>query len=88
MIVTTARLFQAEFSTDSVVIASGEIPIDAVKLKSISNVLYEYPLPKHLQHSPVDALPALMGTELESFTRMHIVIVQAESLQSLLAGLS
>ena len=88
IIVTTARLFQAEFSADSVDIASGEIPINSVNLKSISNVVYEYPLPKHLQHPPVDALPALVGAEIESCTRMHIVIVQAESLQSFLTGLS
>lgn len=87
IIVTTARLFQAEFLAESVDIGSGEIPLDNVGLKQISNVLYEYPLPKHLQHAPVDTLPALLGTEIQSFTRMHIVIVQAESLQSFLVGL-
>ena len=88
IIVTTAQLFQANFSAESVDIESGEIPFDAVGLQSISNVVYEYPLPKHLQHSPVDSLPVLLGTELELFTRMHIVVVQAASLQSFLAGLS
>ncbi len=88
VIVTTARLFQASFTVRDVDLNSGEIAFSAVSLTSVTNLVYEYPLPKHLQHSPADPLPALSGFELESFTRMDIIVVQADSLARLLSGLT
>jgi hypothetical protein len=87
IIVTTARLFQAYFSTNDVDVGSGEIPLSSAMLTSVNNLLYEYPLPKHLQHSPADPLPALTGVENESFTRMDIIVVHAQSLAALLNNL-
>lgn len=84
IIVTTARLFQASFAANDVDLSTGEIPLSAVTLQPVAKVLYEYPLPKHLQHSPADPLPALSGMEIESFSRMDIIVVQAESLAAML----
>lgn len=87
IIVTTARLFQVSFSVDDVDVSSGEIPFSAATLTPVTNLLYEYPLPKHLQHSPADPLPALTGTEIELFTRMHIIVIHAPSLADVLREL-
>ncbi|MEK7763179.1 MAG: hypothetical protein AAB433_16515 [Nitrospirota bacterium] len=84
IIVTTARLFQVSFSTNDVNVISGEIPLSAATLTPVTNLLYEYPLPKHLQHSPADPLPALTGVEIESFTRMDIIVVHSQSLAAML----
>lgn len=88
IIVTTARLFKVVFTTSDVALGTGEIPPSAVTLEPVTSVLYEYPLPKHLQHTPADPLPALLGSEFESFTRMDILVVQAESLTEMLKTLS
>lgn len=87
-IVTTARLFRVSFTASDVSLDGGEIPLSAVALEPITSVLYEYPLPKHLQHTPADPLPALSGLEIESFTRLDIIVVQAESLSSFLKTLA
>ncbi len=87
IIVTTARLFQASFSANDIDVSTGEIPLSAATLTPVTNVLYEYPLPKHLQHSPADPLPALTGVEIESFTRMDIIVVHAQSLAAMLNNL-
>jgi hypothetical protein len=87
IIVTTAQLFKASFAANEVALGTGEIPLSAVTLDPITTVLYEYPLPKHLQYAPADPLPALSGVEIESFTRMDIIVVQADSLAQLLKTL-
>lgn len=87
IIVTTARLFQLSFAVNDVELGTGEIPLSAVTLQPVTNLVYEYPLPKHLQYSPADPLPALSGTEIESFTRMDIIVVQADALTAMLTTL-
>jgi hypothetical protein len=87
IIVTTACLFQASFSANEVDVSTGEIPLSSVTLTPVTNVLYEYPLPKQLQHSPADSLPALTGVEIELFTRMDIIVVQAQFLAEMLNSL-
>ena len=88
IIVTTARLFKVSFAANDVALSTGEIPLSVVTLEPVTSVLYEYPLPKHLQHTPADPLPALSGIEFESFSRMDIIVVQAESLAEMLKTLS
>lgn len=88
IIVTTARLFQVSFQASDVSLSTGEVSPSSVTFEPVANILYEYPLPKHLQHTPSDPLPALAGSEIESFTRMDIIVVQAESLVNLLGTLS
>jgi|JI10StandDraft_1071094.scaffolds.fasta_scaffold229395_3 hypothetical protein len=80
LIVTTARLYKVSFSASDVALSTGEIPLAGVTLEPVQSALYEYPLPKHLQHTPADPLPALSGVEIESFTRMDIIVVQADHL--------
>jgi hypothetical protein len=86
-IVTTARLYKASFTAADISLSSGEVQLSAVALEPVTSVVYEYPLPKHLQHTPADPLPALSGVEIESFTRMDIIVVQADSLGELLKTL-
>ena len=88
IIVTTARLYQATFIVDDVDPGTGEIPLTSATLTPVSSIVYEYPLPKHLQHAPADPLPALAGVENASFTRMDIIVVQAQSLTSMLTSLN
>jgi hypothetical protein len=88
IIVTTARLFEASFAAVDVSLSTGEVSPSSVTLKPVTSILYEYPLPKHLQHTPADPLPALSGMEIESFTRLDIIVVQADSLATMLNTLS
>lgn len=87
VIVTTANLYRVDFAASEVDISTGEIARSAARLVAVDSLVYEYPLPKHLQHTPADPLPSLSGTEIEAFTRMDIIVVNAKHLRDLLNDL-
>jgi hypothetical protein len=87
LIVTTARLYRVDFAPAATDLRTGEIDLKAAALVPVENLLYEYALPKHLQHSPQDSLAALKGSDTEAFSRMDILVVQAESLSAFLSTL-
>lgn len=87
LIVTTARLFYARFDVDRVSLTTGEIPVDAVKFEDVKTVIYQYSVPKHLQHSLVSSHPLSDEQQAEAVSRLSIFVVQAESLASFLADL-
>ena len=87
IIVTTAKLFRADFSSRGISLDVGEINLKDVTLSPIQDVVYEYALPKHLQASPANPLDFLKGGNDDAFTRMHIIVVHAGSLSNLLSGL-
>lgn len=87
VICTTAQLYIAKFDPNTVNIKSGEIDLDQATLVPTSNILYEYPLPKHLQHEPAHRLDVLKSGSTDAFSRMHIFVVQSESLVEFLNDL-
>ena len=84
IIVTTANLYQVDFSPNSTDLASGEIDLKNATLTPVQRVLYEYALPKHLQFPPQDPLTALKGSDSDTFSRMHILVVHSEAMSDLL----
>lgn len=88
VIVTTARLFIANFDSTSVKLSSGEIDLHDAELEPVQTVVYEYALPKHLQHAPANPLDTLRTGNSELFSRMHIFVVNAEALTGFLSDLS
>lgn len=87
VIVTTARLFIAQFDSKSVKLSSGEIDLHDAKLEPVQTAVYEYALPKHLQHAPAKPLDMLRTGDSEVFSRMHIFVVHAEALTGFLSDL-
>lgn len=87
IVVTTAELLRVDFSPKSPDLASGEIPLADAILSPVQNILYEYALPKHLQYSPATPLEVLKTGDTETFSRMHILVVRADALSSLLNDL-
>jgi len=80
VICTTAQLYIAKFDPNAVNIKSGEIDLEQATLAPTSNILFEYSLPKHLQLEPAKPLDALKPDITETLSRMHIFVVQSESL--------
>ena len=87
IVVTTAELLRVDFSPKSPDLASGEIALADAILSPVQNILYEYALPKHLQYSPATPLEVLKTGDTETFSRMHILVVRADALSSLLNDL-
>ena len=87
IIVTTANLFSVDFSASDTSLRSGEIELNVATLSPVQSVLYEYALPKHLQFSAAQPLDTLKHGGNDTFSRMHILIVQSEALSGLLTDL-
>jgi hypothetical protein len=87
-IVTTAKLYSCNFEPKDVNPICGEIPLDKTVLEEVPMVVYEYPLPKHLQSAPVNLVEALSTKNLELVTRMDIVIINSVHLKQLLDELN
>jgi hypothetical protein len=86
-IVTNAQLFLCTYDPADVDPGTGEIPLDKAKLTSFPYLIYEYPLPKHLQKGPQDFVEAILQNKLELFTRLHIFVVNIQALNSFLGSL-
>ncbi len=85
MIVTTARLWLCRFDPLDVDLGSGEISLSKADLTLwTSPILYEYPVPPHLQLTPADIGSAVETGLQNLFVRMHILIVQGERLGEVL----
>lgn len=87
LIVTTAKLLRVDFSSRSAKLDSGEIDLHDATLTPVQSIVYEYALPKHLQHSPAEPLQILKSGNSDMFSRMHIFVVNAEALSAFLADL-
>jgi len=87
VIVTTAKLFVVQFESQAVKLDSGEIDLHDAKLVPAKSVLYEYALPKHVQHAPADPLQTLQIGNSEVFSRMYIFVVHSEALTGFLGEL-
>ncbi len=83
-IVTTAKLYSCSFDPRDVDPNRGEIPLDKAVLQEMPYVVYEYPLPKHLQSAPADLVEALSSNNLELLTQMDIVVINSLYFKDLL----
>jgi hypothetical protein len=77
MIVTTAKLFTCEFDPKEVDPGTGEVAADAVTILPTEAVVFEYPLPRHLQSDPRDIGASYREGRVDEFTRQHIIVVQS-----------
>jgi hypothetical protein len=76
-IVTTARLFTCEFDPRDIDPATGEIPYARATITERPFLIYEYPLPRHLQHGPSDLTTVLTNDLIELFVRMPTLVVHS-----------
>jgi len=81
VIVTTARLFRVDFDPAEVDVKTGEIPENKATRTAIKWVVYDYPLPCHLQFDPYGSpsVPAQADS-----TKLQILIVKSEALGEVL----
>ena len=84
IIVTTAELLRVNFPPESTNLATAEIALNEATLTPVQSLVSEYALPKHLQYSPIKPLEILKTGDTDTFSRMHIMVVHAEKLSSLL----
>jgi hypothetical protein len=77
IIVTSAQLFTCDFNPDDIDPVSGIIPLCKPVLTERQELLFEYPLPRHLQAMPLFPEIAKEGDNLDLFNRMHIWVVHS-----------
>ncbi len=87
-IVTTAKLFCCSFNAADVNVATGEIPYDKVTIEELPYLLYEYPLPRALQHTPRDVASVLTGNSWETFIRLDILVINSDAFSDVLSKLA
>jgi hypothetical protein len=87
-IVTTARLFYCNFNAANVNVATGEIPYDKVSITEHPYLLYEYPLPRFLQHAPKDVASVFAINGWERFIRLDILVINSSALSDILSQLA
>ncbi len=87
-IVTTAKLFCCSFNAADVNVATGEIPYDKVTIEEFPYLLYEYPLPRALQHAPKDVASVLAGNSWETFIRLDILVINSGAFSDVLSMLA
>ena len=76
-IVTTARLFACAFDPKAVDPTTGELFSDKASLTEHEALVFEYPLPRHLQFAPGNVADSYKEGLINVFTRMHILVVQS-----------
>lgn len=88
VIVTTAKLFYCSFDASDVDVATGEIAYDKVVIKELPYLLYEYPVPRILQHRPKELAQVLAANMYEQFVRMDILVVNSCAFTDILSKLA
>jgi hypothetical protein len=88
VIVTSAQLFTCDFNPDAINPVSGEIPFSEAAITKRQQLIYEYPLPRHLQAMPLLPELAKEEGELDLFNRMHIWVVQSGYFPEFLKGMA
>jgi len=84
VILTTARLFTCEFDPNTVDPATGEITLTSASLSERQELVFEYALPRSLQPNPTNLPKAYKEGIIDSFTRLHIVVVQSQQFPNFL----
>ncbi len=88
IVVTSAQLFTCDFRTEDINPVSGEIPFSKVAVTEQQQLIFEYPLPRHLQVMPSHSLPAGQEMNIDTFSRMHIPVVHSGYLPEFLRQLA
>jgi hypothetical protein len=88
VIVTSARLYTCDFDPKDVDVASGEIAFSKATINEKKYLLYEYPLPRHLQAYPQFPEVVSREGELDLFERMQIFVVHSSHFTELLTNLA
>ena len=70
--------FRGQFDAVDVNPASGEIPYAKASIEGCNAVVFEYPLPPHLQFVPKDFSATYNEGFVDTLTRLHTFIVQSE----------
>ncbi len=84
IIVTTANLFLCEFDPDTTEIETGEIEYQQINMKPIDRLIYEYPVPPHLQIKSDDWLAPEEIGKVDRLVRRHILVVNSNHFESTL----
>ncbi|HEX9927556.1 MAG TPA: hypothetical protein VGB02_03315 [Pyrinomonadaceae bacterium] len=84
VIVTSAKLFVCNFDAGNVDPNTGEIPFEKAELKEHPYLIFDYPLPRHLQYIPHNSLTKRSRYKIESFMQMQIMVVNSAHLQDFL----
>jgi hypothetical protein len=84
VIVTTANLFECEFDPSDVDPPTGTIPLSKPALRPVDEIVYEYPLPRHLQSAPADPVGSALSGSASHFWRMHILVVRSTAFATFL----
>jgi hypothetical protein len=88
VVVTTAQLFTCDFSPDDIDPVSGVLPFSKAAITERPQVLYEYPLPRHLQAMPLFPEVTRDEGDTELFNRMHIWVVNSGHFGEFLEGMA
>ena len=88
VIATTAKLFYCSFDASDVDVATGEIAYDKVEIKELPYLLYEYPVPRILQHRPRELAQVIAANMYEQFVRMDILVVNSATFTDILSNLA
>lgn len=86
-IITNANLFVCEFDPKEVSPETGEIEFSKVCLTQKDFLVYEYPLPRHLQITPADPIWLRDHGSIEDVVRMHILVINSGALPMVLRNL-
>lgn len=86
-IVTSARLRLCDFDPQDVNPRSGEIPLSKAAFSEHPMLVYEYPVPHHLQLAPASLARVIEQRQHDLFARMHILVIQSESFRESLGDI-
>lgn len=81
IIVTTAKLAVCRFSAQDVSETTGELSYDKVECEDTKAVVYEYPIPRHLQRFTTGTTEwsnQLIIDKADGFTKMHIIVINSQ----------
>lgn len=87
VIVTTARLFVCEFNPADIDASTGEIPFEKAELIEHPQIIFNYPLPRHLQYIPSGSEPIGKYFELEKFMQLQIMVVHSTNFPNFLQSM-
>ncbi len=87
IIVTTANLYICEYSVSDVSIDRGEISLEKPKLKEVKSLLFEYPIPPHLQLHNGKWRANTQNAGRDISYRRDIYIVNSQEFQDMLIRL-
>jgi hypothetical protein len=85
-IVTTANIHICEFDPTNVNPQSGEIEFGHAKITKCDVLVFEYPLPRHLQVLPVNLVDSFNEGIVDSFTKAHLFVVQSAYFSTFLSA--